>query len=346
MEPYRVKLDVYNGPLDLLLYLIRREELDIYDIPIAHITNQYCQYVEMLKDLDPNLAGEFLVTAATLMEIKSRMLLPTPPPAEEGADEAMGDPRAELVRQLLQYKAFKDAAGQLRQAAELHALRHPRRPVRPEPDAQGVELENVQVWHLLEAFNKVMASIGDLAGQEIIHDDTPIALHAEDIIDRLARDGNMSFAEIFTGRDNRIEVIGLFLALLELIRQKRVTVRQQQAFGEIYVFLIPQADGSAESAGQGEAAATNDDPSRSSARQDPPAQRNLIMAAATAMDESAGSLPPEADAAVPRDTAQEVRPSRQDDDMDWDGVKKRFEKGSGDEDLDEDSADEFEDEDD
>jgi len=122
-EDYRVHLDVYNGPLDLLLYLIRRDELDIHDIPIARITEQYNHYVELIKSLDPNLAGDFLVLAATLMEIKTRMLLPAVPEGAEDEEEEFGiDPRSELIRQLLEYKKFKDAAGDLLAAAQLQAM--------------------------------------------------------------------------------------------------------------------------------------------------------------------------------------------------------------------------------
>src|SRR5262245_3983965 len=124
LEAYRVDLEVYNGPLDLLLFLIRRDEVDIYDIPIARITQQYCTYVRMLERIDPNLAGEFLVMAASLMELKSRTLLPTPPETEEPED--LEDPRMELVRQLLEYKKFKDAARALSEAADQQALRFPR----------------------------------------------------------------------------------------------------------------------------------------------------------------------------------------------------------------------------
>ncbi len=130
MAEYRVDLDVYSGPLDLLLYLIRRDELDIHDIPIARITEQYVQYVDVLNVLDPDLAGEFLVMAATLMEIKTRILLPTPPPEEGGEDGLQIDPRAELVRQLLEYKAFKDASGELAGAAADQATKFPRSPTR------------------------------------------------------------------------------------------------------------------------------------------------------------------------------------------------------------------------
>jgi segregation and condensation protein A len=249
MSEYRVNLDIYNGPLDLLLYLIRREEVDIYDIPIARIMEQYVQHVEVLQRLDPNLAGEFLVMAATLMEIKSRMLLPSPPPEEAEQEGVEIDPRAELVRQLLEYKAFKDAAGDLEQAASQQALKFPRGPA----DVQGakeaeLDLEDAQVWDLLDAFDRMMAAIGQEPGRhEIIYDDTPIELHATDIVDRLQREGSMAFGRIFEGRNNRSEIVGLFLALLELVRQKRVLASQEGSFGEIFVHLNAEGDAQVDS---------------------------------------------------------------------------------------------------
>ncbi len=151
---YRVSLDVYAGPLDLLLYLIRRDELDIQDIPIARITTQYVQYVQMLQQIDPDAAGQFLVLAATLMEIKSRMLLPTPP--EEVVEEDTLDPRADLVRQLLEYKRFKDAAGDLQNLADEFGRRFPRAPIIPDKDS--MDLEDAEVWDLMAAFNKLDAA--------------------------------------------------------------------------------------------------------------------------------------------------------------------------------------------
>jgi len=240
MNDYRVNLDIYNGPLDLLLYLIRREEVDIHDIPIARITEQYCAYVDTLKLIDPDLAGEFLVMAATLMEIKTRMLLPRP---QQEADEAEAfDPRTELVRQLLEYKAFKDAASELRAAADEQALRFPRRPVEIVGQDDVRDLEEVQLWDLVEAFSALMTAIGR-EGQEtrILYDDTPLELHADDIMDRLRRDGNMTFREVFAGRTRRTELVGLFLALLELIRRRSIYVEQEKDFGEIYIFINPDA---------------------------------------------------------------------------------------------------------
>jgi segregation and condensation protein A len=239
MVDYRVQTDVYDGPMELLLYLIRREEVDIYDIPIARITQQYCGYVETMKAIDPNVAGEFLVMAAVLMEIKSRMLLPRPP-AEEGQEEDLSDPRLELVRQLLEYKKFKDASLELGQAAALAAIRWPRSPVRPEPPPPGeIDMEEVQIWDLVAVFNKLMAAIGaGAATHQVVFDDTPIALHAADILDRLQREGqDLAFEAIFAGR-NKVEMIGLFLALLELMRQRRVRVVQAGLFSPIRIVLL------------------------------------------------------------------------------------------------------------
>ena len=240
MAEYRVNLDIYNGPLDLLLYLIRREEVDVYDIPIVRITEQYLKYVQLLKQLDPNLAGEFLVLAATLIEIKTRMLLPTAA-AEEGGEDLQIDPRAELVRQLLEYKAFKDAAGDLAVAASQQALKFTRQPAKDtHAKDDGLDLEDVQIWDLFNAFNSLMESIGHrISQQEIIYDDTPVELHATDILDRLEREGTMTFSRIFEGRSTRSEIVGLFLALLELIRRKRILVTQQGNFGEIDIDLNP-----------------------------------------------------------------------------------------------------------
>jgi segregation and condensation protein A len=240
MNEYRVNLDSYNGPLDLLLYLIRRDELDICDIPIASITEQYTKYVQVLQQVDPNMAGDFLVMAATLLEIKSRLLLPAPP-AEEGAPADAGlDPRAELVRQLLQYKAFKDAAADLSAAAAAQAMKFPRKPVLPDVDPTELDMEDVQVWDLVDAFSKILASIGQQARKhEVIYDDTPQELHQADILDRLGREGPLSFSKVFEGRTSRSEIVGLFLALLELVRQKRIVAMQDSSFGDIAIALRP-----------------------------------------------------------------------------------------------------------
>ncbi|GMU20496.1 MAG: hypothetical protein AMXMBFR13_05930 [Phycisphaerae bacterium] len=238
MQEYKVQLDGYSGPLDLLLYLIRRDEVDVYDIPISRVLGQYLEYVRLLEELDPDTAGEFLVLAATLMEIKSRMLLPKPPPESPESGDWL-DPRADLVRQLLAYRSFRDAADGLQQLATTRAQRFVRVPVEP-PDGDGqVDLEDVQIWDLLTVFNKLLAAVGkQRVMHEVVYDDTPITLHAADILDRLEREGPaLPFERIFEGR-TRSEMIGLFLAMLELIRQDRIRVEQGEQFGAINVHLI------------------------------------------------------------------------------------------------------------
>lgn len=247
MPDYRVQLDAYSGPMDLLLYLIRRDEVDVYDIPISRILEQYLGYVKLLEQVDPEVVGEFLVLAATLMEIKSRMLLPKPPPEELGDDTL--DPRADLVRQLLAYRTYREAALRLGDKAELHAQRFAR-PGQEIPQDESVDLEEVQIWDLLTAFNKLLAEVGrNKATHDVTYDDTPIALHAADVLDRLDREGpTMPFERIFEGR-SRSEMVGLFLALLELIRQRRVRVQQEAAFGHIVVTLMDATPITADSEG-------------------------------------------------------------------------------------------------
>jgi len=273
VDDYRVNLEVYNGPLDLLLYLIRREEVDIYDIPIARIAEQYARHVELLKRVDPDRAGEFLVLAATLLEIKTRMLLPRAPAQDGSADEVLGDPRADLVRQLLEYKAFKDAAGDLREAGRRQALRFTRRPAEPADDAdEPVDLEDAQVWDLFDAFRRLMESIGQRPTEhEVIYDDTPIELHAADLLDRLQRDGPLTFGRIFEGQSDRLALIGLFLALLELVRQRRVRAYQTGNFHDIAIHLCPDAP---DDAGGDAAAAAG----RSGAAVDTPAEPGRYVA--------------------------------------------------------------------
>jgi len=168
LADYRVNLDIFAGPLDLLLYLVRKEEVDIYDIPIAKITDQYIRYIEMLKSLDIDLAGSFLVMAATLMQIKSAMLLPRAEPESAlGQDDDLTDPRAELIRQLLEYKKFKDAANLLNAAADEQRERFSRpdsiiAQLKPRTEPE-IDLEQASVWDLLEAFDSIMKATGSLA---------------------------------------------------------------------------------------------------------------------------------------------------------------------------------------
>ena len=250
---YRVELDVYNGPLDLLLFLIKKDELDIYDIPIARITDSYMQYVQMLREmskengLDINVAGDFLVMAATLMEIKSAMLLPKLAVAADGNPSAaaeLADPRYELVQKLLEYKRFKDTAAMLERQAHDHQNRFPRFPARFEGQADEpppVDLDEVQIWDLLQAFNRLMNEVGGRKKfHEVTYDDTPIDLHAADIEDRLTREGKLTLRQLLVGRTNRSEMIGVFLALLELIREKKILVEQPAATDDMEIVAAPE----------------------------------------------------------------------------------------------------------
>ena len=238
MVDYRVNLDIFAGPLDLLLYLVRKEEVDIYDIPIARITDQYLHYIEVLKSLDIDLAGDFLVMAATLMQIKSAMLLPQDE-SEQFQSDDLTDPRAELIRQLLEYKKFKDAANLLEAVAGEHKERFARPDTiieRLKPGAEPeIDIEQVSVWDLLEAFDSICKATGRLADIRHIKDDTPIDLYQIEILRRLQSEGPMSFERIFESKGSRVVMIGLFLALLELIRERLVWAEQMKSLSSIYV---------------------------------------------------------------------------------------------------------------
>ncbi len=206
-----------------------------------------------LKDhegLDINLAGDFLVMAATLMEIKSATLLPKPPPdpnaAETSAAAELADPRYELVQKLLEYKRFKDAAAMLDRQHETHQQRFPRYPAKRGAEGDEpppIDLEEVQVWDLLAAFTKLMQEVGQRAPRfhEVVYDDTPIDLHAADIEDRLKREGRLSFRQLVEGRKSRSEMIGVFLALLEMIRQKRIIIARGEQENDIEIDAAPEA---------------------------------------------------------------------------------------------------------
>ncbi len=238
MADYRVNLDIFAGPLDLLLYLVRKEEVDIYDIPIAKITDQYLQYVELIKQFDIDLAGDFLVMAATLMEIKSAMLLPREELEQAGQDNT-GDPRAELIRQLLEYKRFKDAANLLNAAAERHQERFCRPTSLIErlvPNAEPeIDMDQVSIWDLLEAFDAICKATGTSTYTGHIRDDTPIDLYQIEILHRLQTEGPLTFERIFEARPNRLVMVGVFLAMLELIRDKLIWAEQAESSSQIYV---------------------------------------------------------------------------------------------------------------
>ena len=231
MHDYRVQLDSFCGPMDLLLYLVRKHEVDITNIPIAELASQYSRYVRLIEQIDPDSAAEFIVLAATLMEIKSRCILPAAttvdPSSAASADPASGtcmvDPRGELVRQLLEYKDFRDRALLLDGQMQAMARRHPRGGSARSPVGE-VDLADANIFDLLSAFERVMAELRIEARHDVVDDDTPLAMHMDDVADRLLRDGPISFSRLFEARTRKAEVIGIFLAVLELMKQRRIAV--------------------------------------------------------------------------------------------------------------------------
>ena len=231
---YKVALDIYNGPLDLLLYLIKKNEVDIFDIPICEITEQYLEYLNLFEKLDINIAGEFLVMAATLMLIKSRMLLPKEELLRQEDEE---DPRLALVRQLIEYKRFKDAAHELYDRAEFQSMKYVPSSFCESPgqDGDGELLKEVDLWDLIGAFKKILRETGIGLSQTIINDDIPIEVYIRNLLERLKGNKLVSFFELFKNQKDRINIIGTFLAILELTRTGRIVIEQNQLFGDIYV---------------------------------------------------------------------------------------------------------------
>jgi segregation and condensation protein A len=245
-ESYTIRLENFEGPLDLLLHLIRREEMNIYDIPIARITEQYLEIIQDLSALEIDRASEFLVMAATLLGIKSRMLLPRPPrkvvdelPAEEEGDE---DPREELVRQLVAYSQYKELVDELRQR-EAAMSRVYTRSLFPERPEGPVPLEGVSLLDLVRAFEEVLRE--EWNWREVPREEIPLREKVREITFQLSRNpSGVRFRDLFTRGGSRLEVIVTFLALLELIRQRKVVAVQEGLFGEILI-RRPVAEGEA-----------------------------------------------------------------------------------------------------
>ena len=238
-KDYKVKLDVFEGPLDLLLYLIKRDEIDIYDIPIEHITKQYLQYMDMFKILDLDVAGDFVVMAANLIYIKSRFLLPKDQqPPDEAAEE--DDPRWELVRQLIEYKKFKDAAAHLHQRELTQENLFSRVPDKPEFQAER-PIGEVSIFDLINAFTGILKRIDKAEDlREIFAENFTVSDKIELIMKLTAGGVPLKFSELFATVASRTEIVVTFLALLELIRLKQLRAVQRDTFGEIE---LVKADG-------------------------------------------------------------------------------------------------------
>ncbi|MEK7331158.1 MAG: segregation/condensation protein A [Candidatus Eisenbacteria bacterium] len=227
-----VKLVRFEGPLDLLLHLIKRDEVDIYDIPIAHITQQYLTYIELMRSLDLEVAGEFLVMAATLMRIKARMLLPLPAVGEE---EEEGDPREELVQRLLEYRQFKEAAGTLKGREAERRLLYERGMLPGEDEVGPLPLAPATLFDLLDALNRVMSRVPEQTVYEVQGDLYDVEEKMSLIARTVAEQGAVSFSTLMQSCRARAEVIVTFIALLELVRLGRIGVTQPEPFGDIQI---------------------------------------------------------------------------------------------------------------
>lgn len=227
-----VRLARFEGPLDLLLHLIKRDEIDIYDIPIAHITQQYLAYLDLMRSLDLEIAGDFLVMAATLMRIKAKMLLPLPASGEE---EEEGDPREELVQRLVEYRQYKEAANTLKLREDERRLLYERGMLPGEEDAAPLPLAPVSLFDLLDALNRVLSRVPE----EQVYEVQGEVYHVEDkmelLLTRISESGSVPFIDLLARCRERSEMVATFIALLELIKLGRARVVQEEPFGEITV---------------------------------------------------------------------------------------------------------------
>ena len=231
---YKVKLEVFEGPLDLLLYLIKQDEIDIYDISIERITRQYLEYLQTFKELNIELAGEFIVMAANLIYLKSRSLLPIDqqPPAEEAEED---DPRWDLIRQLVDYKKFKEAAVNLH-LREVEQETIFAREASPMLSENPLRLEEVGIFQLINAFQSVIKRIeARQEVQEIFGERFSVSEKIDAILRRVAAGATVRFSDLFGAIVSRVEVVVTFLALLELIRLKQVRATQKNVFAEIEI---------------------------------------------------------------------------------------------------------------
>ena len=238
---FRVDLDVFRGPLDLLLYLVRKHEVEIVEIPIATITDQYLEYLAVLEQLDCNAVGDFLAMASTLIEIKSQQVLPR---SDEVADD-LEDPREELVRRLLEYKKFRDAASMLEERSRRWQQHYGRLgsdlPTRDRNLAEE-PIREVELWDLVSAFGRIIRDSVLSKPSNIVYDDTPIHVYMARIYARLQARGQLAFSDLFDHGMHKSTMVGIFLAVLELARHGRVRVEQNDLFSQIW--LLPCRDSS------------------------------------------------------------------------------------------------------
>ena len=285
MVEYKVQFEVFEGPLDLLLYLVKKEEVDIYQVNLTRLATQFIEYVEVMKQLDLDIAGEFLVMAATLMLIKSRELLPRdqrdPGTAE---DEEEDDPRWELIRKLVEYKKFKDAAGNLQELERRQEARFPRQAPKLDLPTEPVHTE-VSLFDLVGALSAILARF-QKSGEtrEIFEDRWTVSEKIETIRNLLAARRRFRFTELFADAAHRTEVVVTFLALLELIRLRRARATQSAPFGEIEIETAPDPAAPVSSAS---------DPAEAEAANRASAAEASVHEPSAATEPAAPSAPPE-----------------------------------------------------
>jgi segregation and condensation protein A len=244
---FQIKLDIFEGPLDLLLHLIREHQLDILDIPMATITDAYLRYLALMQELDLDVAGEFLLMAATLIHIKSKMLLP-PDETADGEEAEEEDPRAELVNRLLEYKKFKEAAQTLGLLESETALLHRRGAPALEMEVEGPL--QVSMVELLRALRDVLSRADKVVPLEITPEEINVGQRIVLLVDRLAVESPLEFSQLFANATRRVEIIVTFLALLELLRRRLATARQGETMGPIMIYrAVERVDEVAEASG-------------------------------------------------------------------------------------------------
>jgi segregation and condensation protein A len=235
---YRVQLQNFEGPLDLLLFFIKRDELDIYDIPISYITEQFLEYIRFLEELDLGVASEFIYMASTLMAIKARMMLPEPESDDD--DQPEDDPRYELVQALLEYKRYKEVAEEmtiLDKKARYTYTRGYLEPDEVEHEQKGEALREVTMIDIMAAFKNIMKSVAEVQYHDVRRMETDVETQSDYVISHLQKHGKSSFQQICTGLATRIYVIVTFLAILELIKERQVKLLATGSDTEFYIEL-------------------------------------------------------------------------------------------------------------
>ncbi|MDA1272871.1 MAG: segregation/condensation protein A [Verrucomicrobia bacterium] len=231
----KVKLEVFEGPLDLLLYLVKKEEVDIYQVNLTKIAGQFIEYIEVMRQMDLDVAGDFLVMAATLMYIKSRELLPVDQQAAVEEDDLIDDPRWDLIRKLVEYKKFKDAASEFQELETIQANSFPRQPGKFQPPVDQPPLRHeVSLFDLITAVGAVLKRFNKPSEtRDVFEDQWTVSEKIEHLMGILNSRSRVRFSELFEGTTSRTEVVVTFLAMLELIRLKQLAVFQQEPFSEI-----------------------------------------------------------------------------------------------------------------